>query len=508
MFEEIIKELTVTSNDNHIISGGVLAWAKGVEAQRAQAAMLDTLTESRQFNKVKIAKRPKEDNTRVLVIWMSQQQPCQYCCGVHVLRQCLAYRKTCVGCGKTRHFKKVCHSRRERAVNEIEFEMSQDSEGEIEMVIIDSAHLNKNLSLFTAELEMHSGPNKIVIPYKIDTGSEGNIMLWHIFKKPFKNITEDEPQKTIKGLIKLKSYNKTIMTQLGTCTVTIKFKDIKRVVCFFVVLGNGQALLGVPDTAVLKIIDINIGSIQAEKEECNANNGNVTESNTTQEANVAEKSCINADADSKVNDKVNGHSNNTNPNTIPNYFLSSPNVETDKRKSIKLMWEMHNIFGHVFNGIGCFEGTFSLQLKPDSKPSQVPPRHVAYALQKPFKEEVEQLQKMDIITPVGVDKTAEWCSSFLLVPKANSKVRLCLDLVRLNQALIKPIHRGPMLNNILPKLNNVQYMSIIDVSSGYHNLKLDDKLSYLTTFAATSAGIDISTYHSEQHQQATCSSAK
>ena len=28
-----------------------------------------------------------------------------------------------------------------------------------------------------------AGPNKIVIPYKIDTGSDGNIMPWHIFKK-------------------------------------------------------------------------------------------------------------------------------------------------------------------------------------------------------------------------------------------------------------------------------------------------------------------------------------
>ena len=52
-----------------------------------------------------------------------------------------------------------------------------------------------------------------------------------------------------------------------------------------------------------------------------------------------------------------------------------------------------------------------------------------------------------------------------------------------NQALLRDIHRGPMLNDILPKLNNVQYMSIIDVSLGYHNLKLDEKSSYLTTFA-------------------------
>ena len=84
--------------------------------------------------------------------------------------------------------------------------------------------------------------------------------------------------------------------------------------------------------------------------------------------------------------------------------------------------------------------------------------------------------------PLGIDETAEWCSSFVLVPKANGKVRLCLDLVRLNQVLVRPVHRGPMLNDILPRLNNVQYMSIIDVSFEYHNSQLDKKSSYLTTF--------------------------
>ena len=44
------------------------------------------------------------------------------------------------------------------------------------------------------------------------------------------------------------------------------------------------------------------------------------------------------------------------------------------------------------------------------------------------------------------------------------------------------IHRGPTLNDILPKLNNIQYMSIINASLGYHSLKLDRQSSYLTTF--------------------------
>ena len=67
-----------------------------------------------------------------------------------------------------------------------------------------------------AELEMHAGANKIIILYKIDTGNKGNIMPWHIFKRLFKNVTEDELKKTKKGHIKLRTYNKTVITQLGT----------------------------------------------------------------------------------------------------------------------------------------------------------------------------------------------------------------------------------------------------------------------------------------------------
>ena len=117
----------------------------------------------------------------------------------------------------------------------------------------------------------------------------------------------------------------------------------------------------------------------------------------------------------------------TQPSKPINYFYSSRNIEADKRESDAMTQKIHSLYNDVFNGTGCFEGTFSLQLKPDSKPYLVPPRCMAYALQKPFKEKLEQLQEMDIIAPLGVDEMAEWCNSFVVVPKANDKVQLCLD---------------------------------------------------------------------------------
>ena len=55
---------------------------------------------------------------------------------------------------------------------------------------------------------MCTGANKIVIPYKIDMGSEGNIMLWQYSKDCLKMLQKMNSKKTINGHIKLRTYKK------------------------------------------------------------------------------------------------------------------------------------------------------------------------------------------------------------------------------------------------------------------------------------------------------------
>ena len=140
------------------------------------------------------------------------------------------------------------------------------------------------------------------------------------------------------------------------------------------------------------------------------------------EANRAEKYYANTEGISKFYTKDNSMVIDKEPNTI-NYFLPGPNQDNDKRVSAKITQQLQRYFQNVFTGIVCFDGTFSLQVKADSKPYLVQPLHVAYALQKPFKEELELLKQEDIIPQLGMDKTAEWCNSFVIVTKSNGKVR-------------------------------------------------------------------------------------
>ena len=221
---------------------------------------------------------------------------------------------------------------------------------------------------------------------------------------------------------------------------------------FFVVPGDRDSLLGLPDIELLNILQINCNTIGTEIEKKGTN---YTKNKRNVLSRGSEQSYANIDP--------------------------SPNKENDKRASANITKQIQKEFEEVNTGIGCFEGMFPLQVKPDSKSYQA--RCVTYALQKLVKEESKKLQSQDIRTLLGVDETVEWCNSFALVPKSNCKVRLCLDLARLNQALIRPVHRGPTLNDIFPKLNNVKYIPLIVASSGCHSLKSDDRSSYFTTFA-------------------------
>ena len=157
-----------------------------------------------------MAQKLKSSQDRETTHTASHRWSCRHCGKNHMPRQCPAYGKTCVRCRKTGHFRKVCRSKRDCAVHEVGTEMVQEpQEEEIETVSINSVYLNKNQSLITAHLEMQVGRTTVEIPYKIDTGSEGNIMLLYIFKKLFKNITEEQLKRSIKGNIKLKTYNGT-----------------------------------------------------------------------------------------------------------------------------------------------------------------------------------------------------------------------------------------------------------------------------------------------------------
>ena len=67
-----------------------------------QASVLNNITETKTFDKVK--KEPELKNTQVREanIATHQRQLCRYCGGGHTPRQCPVYGKICAACSKDR----------------------------------------------------------------------------------------------------------------------------------------------------------------------------------------------------------------------------------------------------------------------------------------------------------------------------------------------------------------------------------------------------------------------
>ena len=180
-------------------SEGILTWAKRVEVQQAQAAIVSDITESQKFNKLKLAQKPKTKWDMKTTHPTYHKWPCRYCGGNHVPRKCLACGKMCMRCGKMGHFKKVCRSMRDHMAHGVEMEMAQAPQEEVrETVSNNSVYLNRNQLLITVQLEKQVGKTILEAPYKIDTGNEDNLMPLYIFKRVFKNMSVEQ----LKGSIK------------------------------------------------------------------------------------------------------------------------------------------------------------------------------------------------------------------------------------------------------------------------------------------------------------------
>ena len=96
-----------------------------------------------------------------------------------------------------------------------------EKESSIVMVNINLIRFSSNHSAVIAKLQTSSKPSKIIVPYNIDTGCDGNIMPLNLLKKIFLNTAADSLAAT-KDTTTLKAYHSTKITPLGRCCVLIE----------------------------------------------------------------------------------------------------------------------------------------------------------------------------------------------------------------------------------------------------------------------------------------------
>ena len=138
-------------------------------------------------------------------------------------------------------------------------------------------------------------------------------------------------------------------------------------------------------------------------------------------------------------------------------------------------------YPELFTGLGLMTGEYKIRLKPDSTPYAITtPRRVALLLIPKVKDELKRMQSMGVITKIN--EPTEWCAGIVAVPKPNNKIRICMDLTKLNESVCRERHILPSVNHTLAQLSGATVFSKLDANSGFWQINLVEESRRLTTF--------------------------
>ena len=145
-------------------------------------------------------------------------------------------------------------------------------------------------------------------------------------------------------------------------------------------------------------------------------------------------------------------------------------------------------YPEVFSGVGKLNTKqISLHIDPEVKPVAQPLRRTPFNLRQKVEKKIKELLDMDIIEPVN--GPTPWVNAAVIVPKANGDdIRLCIDMRRANEAIIRERHPIPTVDEVLQSMNGSTVFSKLDLRWGYHQLELTPESREITTFA-THAGL-------------------
>ena len=154
------------------------------------------------------------------------------------------------------------------------------------------------------------------------------------------------------------------------------------------------------------------------------------------------------------------------------YSITSEGTDADVREQ----------FPEVFSGIGKLaDFQLKLHVNRDVKPVAQPVRRLPFGLRDKVDEKLDELLEKDIIEEVS-GRPTEWVSPLVVVPKSDGDIRICVDMRRANEAIVRERHPIPTIEEVLYDLNGSTVFSKLDLKWGFHQIELEAESREITTF--------------------------
>ena len=159
--------------------------------------------------------------------------------------QCPAKRQTCRNCKKMNHFQKVCRS---KTVHEVQSEQFKEEDSNLSDFYVDTVTSFSHYDQAFATL--HVGPQRTPIKFKIDTGSQVNILpLSKVYDLKIKHPLAPPGSQ-------LSSYTGDPLNVKGTISLNCSHKGKQTQTLFYIVETSKTPLLSLKTSFDLNLIQL------------------------------------------------------------------------------------------------------------------------------------------------------------------------------------------------------------------------------------------------------------
>ena len=423
------KELTLEN---------ALSIARAIEASNRNAAQMETqapvAVNSLRFrsDRPKTSKPPRKANSRSTnnALRRHSSTPICFCCGNegHKAKHpsCPATGATCSHCGKKGHFQRVCNGKRSAQAGRerregIRLVVTEDDSPDDSIEDEYLFVLENSASQRTVPVRIHG----VYTPVIIDSGASVNVLDSQAFHR-FRDVS------LLKTDLRVFPYGSpTPVPVKGTFDTRVSSDSTGlSTVARFVVVENETAgsLLG-KDTAISLGL-LRVGPVEPVE----------------------------------VRSVAHGL-----PGTdVP---ARSPRVD-----------QLVTQYASIFEGVGKLKNyQLKIHTDPTVTPVAQPLRRTPFHIRKDVEHKLQQLADLDIIE--DAEGPTPWVSPLVAVPKSSGEIRVCVDMRRVNEAVVCERHPIPTLEETLQAMNGAKVFSKLDLRWGYHQIELHPDSRALTTFS-------------------------
>lgn len=158
--------------------------------------------------------------------------------------------------------------------------------------------------------------------------------------------------------------------------------------------------------------------------------------------------------------------------------------------------KVEDLFPQLFTWLGKIQQEYTIKLRDGARPFALnTPRRVPIPLMEQVRNKLNHMEGLGVIS--RIEELTEWCTGMVVVPKANGQVRICVDLMKLNESVCRERHQLPVVEQIFAQIAGAQFFAKLDANSGFWQILLSGESALLTSFITPFVRYCLITFPSE-----------